>query len=715
MDYMDLGVRSRKTGIQVRSSIGKDEYSMEDVDEFFKDDESTVGYKRRRSTRLPSTQQPTAYQPSSPFPQAADISSIGASNAAPGEEPYNSAPPHLFSPEVHRSSPQSVEGADPNVYLASTSSRTSLTRSIGNGLDEQDHLGSIEELPDLEGTDKSLNAPERRQYRNTTLNTVRPRVRSNLSTTVFNNYLEEENREAEEDIGDVYMNMGGGEEVSLDFQNEDRVRNNARNGRHSESSILSDEDGDYIAYEESDSYGEGSDGDQSSLSGDEKIENPNVDYTYVPSEGEENIGVEADLSYDDDDFDPSYAGSNQEDSYSGPWKPGTRRSTRVKVPPLDYWRNEKIVYQRRTSKPVLDIEKIVTYEYEEDEEDLAKKSKKMEDKRDTESLIDPNGGNTRLRPPRRRRGRPRKTPKIDRTTTDGSNGIVAPNNPNYDILNQMRQKPDFKSSWLKEGIYRGTINATQDRRGDEIIAYAPDISQAEKSKNGTDEKYSLSVLFDKHKEHFASGMLKLPPGGNRKKSDSQNAFITFYVVQGIVEVTITGNTFMTTEGCSFQVSAYNSYSLFNRGKNEAKLFFVQVLVLEDKGLSKPSKNPLANTPQPKVSSPTKKLSQYKPRMRAIHESSGSDNNNESEEGDESDESSGIDQLSSSPVPDITYTEQTSPRKSPEGAAGVARLPQSLQEPTFKHTQSPKVNGEASKADKTLFVGVSQSSDPISEV
>ena len=699
----------------MRSSIGRDEYSMEDVDEFFRDDESTVSYRRRRSTRLLNAQKPTAYQPSSPFPQAADVSGIGAPDATPGEEPYNSVQPHLFSPEAHRSSPLSAEGAGPNVYLASSSSRPSLTRSIGNGFDEQDHLGSIEELPDLEGTDKSLNAVGRRQYRNASLKTVRPRVRSNLGTNVLNNYLEEEGVEGE-DMDDAYMNMGGGDDVSLHFQGRNRVRNDVRNKRNSEPSILSDEDDDYIAYDESDSYGEDSDGGQSGLSGDEKVENPNADYTYVPSEGEEDVRAGADLSYDDDDdFDPSYSVDNHGDSYSGPWKPGTRKSTRVKVPPLDYWRNEKIVYQRRTSKPVLDIEKIVTYEYEEDEEDLAKKSKKMGEKRDTESLIDPNGGSTRLRPPRRRRGRPRKTPKIDATITGSTNGTASPNDPNYDILNQIRQNPDFKSSWLREGIYRGTINATQDRQGDEVIAFAPDISQAEKSKNGADEKYSLSVLFDKHKEHFASGLLKLPPGGNRKKSDSQNAFITFYVVQGIVEVTITGNTFITTEGCSFQVSAYNSYSFFNRGKNEAKLFFVQVLMLGDRGLSKPDKNLQVNTPQRTVSSSAKKLPQYKPRMRAIHESSGSDDNNESDEGDESDESSGIDQSSSSPVPDIALTEQTSPRKSPGGATGMASLQQSVQEPTFKHTQSPKVDGDTSKATKTLFVGVSQSSDPNSEV
>jgi len=84
----------------------------------------------------------------------------------------------------------------------------------------------------------------------------------------------------------------------------------------------------------------------------------------------------------------------------------------------------------------------------------------------------------------------------------------------------------------------------------------------------------------KHKEMFASGILKLPPTGLRDITESHNAFITFYVIRGIVEVTVGTNKFITPAGCSFQVPSFNSYSFKNKGKEEVQLFFVQVIVPE---------------------------------------------------------------------------------------------------------------------------------------
>ena len=60
MDYMKLGLKSRKTGIDVKQDIPKDEYSMENIDDFFKDDETSLISMRRKSRRksslfLPST------------------------------------------------------------------------------------------------------------------------------------------------------------------------------------------------------------------------------------------------------------------------------------------------------------------------------------------------------------------------------------------------------------------------------------------------------------------------------------------------------------------------------------------------------------------------------------------------------------------------------------------------------------------------------------
>ena len=54
MDYMKLGLKSRKTGIDVKQDIPKDEYSMENIDDFFKDDETSLISMRRKSRRKSS-------------------------------------------------------------------------------------------------------------------------------------------------------------------------------------------------------------------------------------------------------------------------------------------------------------------------------------------------------------------------------------------------------------------------------------------------------------------------------------------------------------------------------------------------------------------------------------------------------------------------------------------------------------------------------------
>nr|5T59_C Chain C, KLLA0B13629p [Kluyveromyces lactis NRRL Y-1140]5T59_F Chain F, KLLA0B13629p [Kluyveromyces lactis NRRL Y-1140] len=41
MDYMNLGVKSRKTGLTVNKTVQKDEYSMENLNDFFKDEQDS--------------------------------------------------------------------------------------------------------------------------------------------------------------------------------------------------------------------------------------------------------------------------------------------------------------------------------------------------------------------------------------------------------------------------------------------------------------------------------------------------------------------------------------------------------------------------------------------------------------------------------------------------------------------------------------------------
>ena len=216
-----------------------------------------------------------------------------------------------------------------------------------------------------------------------------------------------------------------------------------------------------------------------------------------------------------------------------------RRSTRVKVPPLEYWRNEKIIYKRKSSKPVLNIEKIITFDDDDDDAD------NRTDKKSTTN-----------------KSRPKATKQ---------------NISNNAISKKIKYDEIPGGEWLNQGMLQMKVRTEKDTNEKEkIIAYAPHVAQVEKTINKGDEKFTLGILFDEHKKRFASGHIKLPVNGYKKPQNSYNTFITLFVMEGMVEVTLNGDTFLSVPGSSFQIPNFNKYSLKNQGKKDAKLFFVQV-------------------------------------------------------------------------------------------------------------------------------------------
>lgn len=250
---------------------------------------------------------------------------------------------------------------------------------------------------------------------------------------------------------------------------------------------------------------------------------------------------------------------------------GLRKSTRVKVAPLQYWRNEKIVYKRKSNKPVLDIDKIVTYDESEDEEEvLAAQRKKRQKKKPTPTRP------YNYVPTGRPRGRPKKNPNAVENPL--------PEDPNEEIIERIESGGIGNGEWLRHGILEANVKISDNKEEtkDEIIAFAPNLSQAEQVKDTKDENFSLEIMFDKHKEHFASGILKLPAiSGQKKLSNSFRTYITFHVIQGIVEVTVCKNKFLSVKGSTFQIPAFNEYAIVNKGNDEARMFFVQVTVSQD--------------------------------------------------------------------------------------------------------------------------------------
>lgn len=533
---MLLGVQSRKTGLNVKHDIKKDEYSMENIDEFFKDDETSLivtRNKNRKSSLLSAWSKneissDTGYQYSEEKVQDEPFTSSRRAT-----EQFETRHPNSAQEGLARIEEDVLPLEDNGKYEIMDRIRASHLKTPAYDYDYDRDVtsdrGSIRLTPEKTSS-KEL------------YNDIPDLVDDDEDTKDFASLNTSENALLEDELDDDYVAES---EEDRDYIEGESLLNNEEESYEEDDDDVQDFDGD----DESDDYKKTS---KSSLGlsyhnyGDHKISEE------VYDSDEEYIQKQASELVNEDDFHGIE---------------GLRRSRRVKIAPLEYWRNERVVYKRKSNKPVLDIDRIVTYDHKDDEEEeeeelgRAKKTKKRSVRTRPYTYV----------PTGKPRGRPRKKKSSEMNAYD----------PNIELLDDINSGNIETAAWLKHGILETNVNVSEDQVSNEIVAFAPNLAQSEQIKETEDESFSLEIMFDKHKEHFASGVLKLPLGGKKKISDSNRTFLTFYIIEGIVEVTLGENVFLSTKGSSIQIPAFNDYSFSNKGKNEVKMFFVQVTLNND--------------------------------------------------------------------------------------------------------------------------------------
>lgn len=581
MDYMNLGIKSRKTGISVKDDINKDEFDMENMDDFFKDSiyaKSTPSSTGKRSSIL----SPSARN----YGQLSTArSNNNSSNGKHKNKFVYLSSPHIMSPSINRTNAlfntsilQSIQEEQKDrltnrnhLYLNArkkqklndfkddssfrlsnykttydldiTPSVTTISTTNDNPMKiynafPNTPLISPQDIPgNYDTVDVSIQQQQLNQTRRHVQNNNK---KNNISWLDYNSnpYIEinddstEEREEKKEDASVSLPDLTNNDELTLD--NTSLVTSN---GAILESEISSS---------------------GSSTSSDDEDQNNNNVQT--ESEYNNTFDVDIDATY----IPSSPTGTNNfHETNIDQESPNTttlRKSNRIKIPTLDYWRNEKIVYKRKNDNPSLDIVKIITYDDNNHPVNLSYDSNTNETNYlddTTEFELDEN------------------------TTPDMSKGQYS-REKNMKLRRSM-VKDTRNGSWLKDGELNANIFTSKklNNTTNETVAYGPGIYQMEKVKQNDTEKYSLAVTFDKHKDLFASGMLKIPINGKRTMTSSQNAFITFYMIRGILEVTLNKQRFIVTSGCTFQIPAFNKYSFNNKGGNEVQMFFVQVIVSED--------------------------------------------------------------------------------------------------------------------------------------
>ncbi|ODQ64518.1 hypothetical protein NADFUDRAFT_66618 [Nadsonia fulvescens var. elongata DSM 6958] len=241
---------------------------------------------------------------------------------------------------------------------------------------------------------------------------------------------------------------------------------------------------------------------------------------------------------------------------------GLRRSNRIKIKPLDYWRNERVVY-------CLD---------------------KMDDADSDSPLIPEIREIIKLKPPveKIKTMAHKRKPKHAAGDDDGSDNETG----RRTTKNRRRARVDISSGGSDSELEPGIGEFTIDPRVDAVVFDYPNVEipgggfestqrtiawsagsvAFEPVKNNS---YKLATLFDADSRYAAGGVIALDPKGVKPMKGSRKNHYFFHVVKGAVEVNISDNIFHLKRGGSFEVSRGNYYSITNRSKGESQLFFVQ--------------------------------------------------------------------------------------------------------------------------------------------
>lgn len=204
---------------------------------------------------------------------------------------------------------------------------------------------------------------------------------------------------------------------------------------------------------------------------------------------------------------------------------GTRRSSRTKIAPLAYWRNERIVYElgeRRKSGPAMPkIKEIIRI--------------------DPVSVPSRSKGNSRAK----NTGFKKKLVKSESTSDEEWEEKM---DVECEVINWHDKKPIVK------------------RIAYPASSYAPkDIANA---------IIKFQKTFDEA-PFFATGVMDLPRGGEKTTKPSKHNVMTFVILEGAVEATVHQTSFRLKRGSHFIVPRGNYYSIRNIANKVSRLFFTQ--------------------------------------------------------------------------------------------------------------------------------------------
>ncbi|KAI0062347.1 hypothetical protein BV25DRAFT_1825795 [Artomyces pyxidatus] len=208
---------------------------------------------------------------------------------------------------------------------------------------------------------------------------------------------------------------------------------------------------------------------------------------------------------------------------------GRRRGTRLRYKPLEYWRQEKVVWGRRESgiSYVPTIKKILRLPKEEPKPlGIAGKRSK------------------------------RKTAPRSKSATEQE--VVTVYNP--------------EEGWDDETLPNG--NVIDFLTGREVARRLVWPSKLIRHRESPNKEFYFTKIFGDG-EYIAAGQLKIPARGHKPSKSTKDNTYVFYVIEGAVTFKIHETSYVLCTGATILVPRGNTYYIENIAERDAKLFFTQ--------------------------------------------------------------------------------------------------------------------------------------------
>lgn len=238
---------------------------------------------------------------------------------------------------------------------------------------------------------------------------------------------------------------------------------------------------------------------------------------------------------------------------------GVRRSNRKRIQPLAYWRNERVIYSTTNDEEI-----------------------------DPDSTLVMDVNNIPLQEiqeiikvPEVLNFKPRQKKK--KTDSKGAKGLLERKISSLDELFVEPTSNEKGTEWYKDKVLEIDVFDGPDSHVKAKIAYSPqgvEFKVFKSKEQGVEQICKLGAIFDSQDDVMAAAYLDLPVNGVKGRMMSEKSIYYFNVITGHVEVELNEDKFVVLAGTTFRVPQKNRYSLKNVGEDPARLFVVQCDVEE---------------------------------------------------------------------------------------------------------------------------------------